>query len=122
MTLIWPSPTRSSKQNLLRKGREDKVIEIRHEFQEAMCEDCVAEMGCCWRASSAPRRPTYASASQPEISECRAEWAMRGKERQPGLPARSVVLSGPSRAAIIASAMNVPYCSSGQPRVRTSSS
>jgi uncharacterized protein YbcI len=31
-------------QNLVRKGREDKVIEIRHEFQEAMREECVAEI------------------------------------------------------------------------------
>jgi uncharacterized protein YbcI len=32
-------------QNLVHKGREDKVIEIRHEFQEAMREECVAEVG-----------------------------------------------------------------------------
>jgi uncharacterized protein YbcI len=32
-------------QNLVRKGREDKVIEIRHEFQEAMREECIAEIG-----------------------------------------------------------------------------
>jgi uncharacterized protein YbcI len=32
-------------QNLVRKGREDKVIEIRHEFQEAMREECVSEIG-----------------------------------------------------------------------------
>jgi uncharacterized protein YbcI len=31
-------------QNLVRKGREDKVIEIRHEFQEAMREECTAEV------------------------------------------------------------------------------
>lgn len=32
-------------QNLIRKGREDKVIEIRHEFQEAMRDECVVEIG-----------------------------------------------------------------------------
>lgn len=32
-------------QNLVRKGRGDRVIEIRHEFQEAMREDCVAAVG-----------------------------------------------------------------------------
>ncbi len=31
-------------QNLVRKGREDKVIEIRHEFQEAMREECTAQI------------------------------------------------------------------------------
>ena len=31
--------------NLALKGREDKVIEIRHEFQEAMRDECVAEIG-----------------------------------------------------------------------------
>jgi uncharacterized protein YbcI len=32
-------------QNLVSKGREDKVLEIRHEFQEAMREDCMAQVG-----------------------------------------------------------------------------
>lgn len=32
-------------QNLARKGREEKVIEIRHEFQEAMREECVVAIG-----------------------------------------------------------------------------
>jgi uncharacterized protein YbcI len=31
-------------QNLVRKGRGEKVIEIRHEFQEAMREECVAQI------------------------------------------------------------------------------
>jgi uncharacterized protein YbcI len=31
-------------QNLVRKGRADRVIEIRHEFQEAMREECTAEI------------------------------------------------------------------------------
>jgi uncharacterized protein YbcI len=31
-------------QNLVRKGRVDKVIEIRHEFQEAMRDECTAEL------------------------------------------------------------------------------
>lgn len=31
-------------QNLVRKGRLEKVIEIRHEFQEAMRDECSAEM------------------------------------------------------------------------------
>jgi uncharacterized protein YbcI len=32
-------------QNLVRKGRADKVIDIRHEFQEAMREESSAEVG-----------------------------------------------------------------------------
>jgi uncharacterized protein YbcI len=32
-------------QNLVRKGRSDKVIGIRHEFQEAMREECSATVG-----------------------------------------------------------------------------
>jgi uncharacterized protein YbcI len=31
-------------QNLVRKGREDKVVEIRHEFQEAMRDECTAQI------------------------------------------------------------------------------
>jgi uncharacterized protein YbcI len=31
-------------QSLVRKGRVDKVIEIRHEFQEAMREECSAKI------------------------------------------------------------------------------
>src|SRR5690349_1473306 len=31
--------------SLVTKGRADKVIEIRHEFQEAMREDCMAKIG-----------------------------------------------------------------------------
>jgi len=31
-------------QNLVRKGREEKVLEIRHEFQEAMREESSAEI------------------------------------------------------------------------------
>jgi uncharacterized protein YbcI len=32
-------------ESLVSKGRVDKVIEIRHEFQEAMREDCMAKIG-----------------------------------------------------------------------------
>jgi uncharacterized protein YbcI len=32
-------------QNLVRKGRADKVIAIRHEFQEAMRDECIATVG-----------------------------------------------------------------------------
>jgi uncharacterized protein YbcI len=32
-------------QNLVRKGRAEKVLEIRHEFQEAMREDCGLVIG-----------------------------------------------------------------------------
>jgi uncharacterized protein YbcI len=32
-------------QSLVNKGRIDKVIEIRHEFQEAMREECIATVG-----------------------------------------------------------------------------
>src|SRR5438309_9417352 len=31
-------------ESLVRKGRADKVIEIRHEFQEAMREECMAKI------------------------------------------------------------------------------
>lgn len=31
-------------QNLVRRGREDKVLEIRHEFQEAMRDDCMVQI------------------------------------------------------------------------------
>jgi uncharacterized protein YbcI len=31
-------------QNLIRKGREEKVIEIRHQFQEAMRDECTAAL------------------------------------------------------------------------------
>jgi uncharacterized protein YbcI len=31
-------------QNLVRKGRADRVIEIRHEFQEAMREECMSQI------------------------------------------------------------------------------
>jgi uncharacterized protein YbcI len=31
--------------NLVGKGRGDKVLEIRHEFQEAMRDECVVEVG-----------------------------------------------------------------------------
>jgi uncharacterized protein YbcI len=31
-------------ESLVRKGRVDKVIEIRHEFQEAMREECMAKV------------------------------------------------------------------------------
>jgi len=32
-------------ESLVSKGRVDKVIEIRHEFQEAMREECMAKIG-----------------------------------------------------------------------------
>ena len=62
-------------QNLVRKGREDKVLEIRHEFQEAMREVCMAQIA--------------------ELTGCSVLAFMSANHIEPDLGAEIFVLDGP---------------------------
>ncbi len=44
LVMLWQTLTKGE-ESLVRKGRVDQVIEIRHEFEEAMREECMAKVG-----------------------------------------------------------------------------